>query len=71
MKKDLEKTYPKKDFVKKLRRFAKALESNKPFSISVARNKLHIPKDSVVNIEYEKEKNKCELEFQIKWEDKK
>lgn len=69
MKKDLEKTYPRKDFIKKLRRFAKALESNKPFIISVAGNKLRIPKDALVNIEYEKEKGQAELEFQIKWKD--
>lgn len=64
---DIEKVYPKKDFIKKLRRLADALEADKKFNIQVAGEKLNIPKDAVVNIEHERSKEGEELEFQIKW----
>ena len=64
---DVEKTYTKGEFIKKLRRLAKALEKDKNFSIQVAGEKINIPKNAVINIEHEKEKNKEELEFQISW----
>lgn len=64
---DIEKVYPKKDFIKKLRRLADALEADKKFNIQVAGEKLNIPKDAIVNIEHERSKEGEELEFQIKW----
>jgi amphi-Trp domain-containing protein len=64
---DIEKVYPKKDFIKKLRRLANALEADKKFNIQVAGEKLNIPKDAIVNIEHERSKEGEELEFQIKW----
>ena len=66
-KRDIEKIYTKKEFVKKLRRFADALEKNQKFMIQVAGEKLHIPKDVVINIEHERGKVEEELEFQIRW----
>jgi amphi-Trp domain-containing protein len=65
---DIEKVYPKKDFIKKLRRLADALEKDKQFRIQVAGERINIPKGAVVNIEHEKGKKEEELEFQIKWE---
>ena len=65
---DIEKVYPKKDFIKKLRRLAHALEKDKQFRIQVAGERINIPKGAVVNIEHEKGKKEEELEFQIKWE---
>ncbi|NLC31036.1 MAG: amphi-Trp domain-containing protein [Candidatus Moranbacteria bacterium] len=64
---DIEKVYPKKDFIKKLRRLADALEADKKFNIQVAGERLNIPKDAIVNIEHERSKEGEELEFQIKW----
>jgi len=64
---DLEKVYPRKDFVAKLRRLADALETEKPFSIQVAGERLHIPADACFNIEHEREGGCDELEFQLQW----
>ena len=64
---DLEKTYPRKDFIAKLRRLADALESEKPFAIQVAGERLHIPADVCFNIEHEREGGREELEFQLQW----
>ena len=64
---DLEKTYPRKDFIAKLRRLADALESEKSFSIQVAGERLHIPADVCFNIEHEREGGRDELEFQLLW----
>lgn len=64
---DIEKVYPKKEFIKKLRRLADALEKDKKFTIQVAGEKLNIPKEAIVNIEHERDKGGEELEFQIKW----
>lgn len=64
---DIEKTYTKGEFIKKLRRLADSLEKGVKFSIQVAGDKINIPKDAVINIEHEKKKGGEELEFQIKW----
>lgn len=66
-KRDLEKVYPRKDFVAKLRRLADALESEKAFAIQVAGERLHIPADVCFNIEHEREGGREELEFQLLW----
>ncbi len=65
---DLEKTYPRKNFVEKLRRLADAIEAGKPFTIQVAGERLHIPADARFNIEHEREGNVDEVEFQLRWE---
>ena len=64
---DIEKAYLKVEFIKKLRRFANALEAGKKFSIQIAGEKISVPKDAVINIEHEREKDGEEIEFQIKW----
>jgi amphi-Trp domain-containing protein len=64
---DLEKTYPRKDFVAKLRRLADALEAGKAFTIQVAGERLRIPADALFNIEHEREDNVDEVEFQLRW----
>ena len=66
---DLEKSYPRGQFVAKLRRLADALESSEPFSIQVAGQRLRIPSDAVFNIEHETAAGAHELEFQLKWKD--
>ncbi|MBN1204302.1 MAG: amphi-Trp domain-containing protein [Myxococcaceae bacterium] len=64
---DIEKGYPRKDFVAKLRRLADALEAGKAFPIQVAGERLHIPADAVFNIEHERTAGVDELEFQLRW----
>ena len=61
-KRDIEKSYPRRDFVAKLRRLADAIESNEAFTIQVAGERLRIPASALFNIEHE-------LEFQLKWEE--
>ena len=64
---DLEKVYPRKDFVAKLRRLADALEKGKAFNIQVAGERLNIPADANFNIEHEREGGCEEVEFQLQW----
>ena len=64
---DLERTYSRRQFVEKLRRLADSIESNKPFTIQVAGERLRIPADAVFNIEHEREGDRNELEFQLRW----
>ena len=64
---DIEKAYSKAEFIKKLRRLADALETGKKFSIQIAGEKISVPPDAVINVEYEREKGMEEIEFQIKW----
>ena len=66
-KRDVEKRYPKKQFVRKLRRLANSLEKNRRFNIQVAGERIYVPADAVVNIEHERGKDSEEIEFQIKW----
>lgn len=68
-KRDIEKTYPRRDFVAKLRRLADAIESETAFTIQVAGQRLRIPADSLFNIEHETSGGEHELEFQLKWSD--
>ncbi len=68
---DIEKMYSKTEFVKKLRRLARAIESGKQFSIQIAGQKIYVPKGAIVNIEHEKGTEQEEIEFQIKWKVKK
>lgn len=65
---DIEKTYPRKDFVAKLRRLADAIEAGKAFTIQVAGERLRIPANAHFNIEHEREDGVDELEFQLRWE---
>ena len=64
---DLEKTYPRKEFVAKLRRLADAIEAGEAFTIQVAGERLRIPADALFNIEHEREGGVDELEFQLRW----
>lgn len=64
---DIEKGYPRSQFVAKLRRLADAIESKKAFSIQVAGERLRIPAAAVFNIEHERAGKEEELEFQLKW----
>jgi len=64
---DLERTYPRAQFVAKLRRLADALESESAFTIQVAGARLRVPADTEFNIEHERSGGVDELEFQVRW----
>lgn len=64
---DIEKNYPRQQFIKKLRRLADALEDGRKFKIQIAGEKITIPGHAVVNIEHERGKTAEEIEFQLKW----
>ena len=66
---DLEKTYPRAQFVAKLRRLADAIETGRAFTIQVAGERLRIPADATFNIEHERAGAEHELEFQLRWEE--
>ena len=64
---DIEKNYPAKQFVAKLRRLADCIEQNSRFRIQVAGERVSVPPDAVINIEHEREEGNEEIEFQLKW----
>ena len=64
---DLERTYPRAQFVAKLRRLADSLETGRAFTIQVAGERLRIPSDALFNIEHERSEGEDELEFQLRW----
>jgi len=66
-KRDIEKNYPVKQFVKKLRRLADCIEQGQRFQIQVAGERVSIPATSIINIEHEREGSSEELELQLKW----
>ena len=64
---DIERTYSLAQFVAKLRRLADALETEAPFTIQVAGERLRLPADVAFNIEHERVRGLDELEFQLRW----
>jgi amphi-Trp domain-containing protein len=64
---DIERTYPRAQFVAKLRRLADAVEAGGGFTIQVANERLRIPADAKFNIEHERTGDAHELEFQLRW----
>jgi amphi-Trp domain-containing protein len=64
---DLERTYTRAQFVDKLRRLADAIESEAPFVIQVASERLRVPADAEFTVEHERAEGMQELEFQLRW----
>jgi amphi-Trp domain-containing protein len=64
---DIEKDYPARQFVAKLRRLAECIEDGKPFRIQVAGVRVSIPSNATINIEHERGESEEEIEFQLKW----
>lgn len=64
---DIEKTYPTKDFIAKLRRLADCLENDEAFEIQIAGERIYVPVRATYNIEHERGDGAEEIEFQIKW----
>ena len=65
---DVEKGYPKADFVAKLRRLADAIENGERFEIQIAGERIYVPVRAQFTIEHERSDGEEEIEFQIKWE---
>ncbi len=65
--KDVEKSYPSKGVVAKLRRLADALERGRTFEIQVAGERVRVPPHATVEFEYQREGDDEELEIELKW----
>ena len=65
---DIEKGYPVKQMIAKLRRLADCLEQEKPFQIQISGERITAPARAVCNVEHEREDKSEEIEFQLKWE---
>jgi amphi-Trp domain-containing protein len=66
-KRDLTRTYSRRQFAAKLRRLARCIAAGQPFVIQVAGERLSIPADVTFNIEHERARSGEELEFQLLW----
>ena len=64
---DIEKDYPHRQFVAKLRRLADCIEKGERFRIQVAGERVSVPPHAVINIEHERGSSQEEIEFQIVW----
>lgn len=66
-KRDVEKAYPARQFVTKLRRLADCLEQGQRFRIQVGGERVSISPRAVISIEHERSGEEEELEFQLRW----
>ena len=66
-KRDIEKAYPRKNIVGKLRRLADCIEKDERFRIQIAGERVTVPPLAIINIEHERGKTMEEIEFQLKW----
>ena len=64
---DVERIYSTPDVVAKLRRLADALESETPFRIQIAGERIRVPARAQFSIEHERGDGEEEIEFQLKW----
>jgi amphi-Trp domain-containing protein len=64
---DVEKSYPRQEFISKLRRLADALETGERFDIQIAGERIWVPVRAAYTIEHERGDGEEEIEFQIKW----
>jgi amphi-Trp domain-containing protein len=66
-KRDVEKDYPARQFVAKLRRLADCIEEGKRFRIQIAGERISVPPAATINLEHERGKSNEEVEFQLTW----
>ena len=64
---DIEKNYPARQLVTKLRRLADCIDQDSRFRIQVAGERVSVPPHALINIEHEIEDGREEIEFQLKW----
>lgn len=67
---DIEKNYPPRRFVEKLRRLADAIEAGKPFRIQIAGERITVPAGAAISLEHERSGGAEEVEFQLRWQTK-
>ena len=65
---DVERFYATDQVVAKLRRLADALETDKPFRIQIAGERIRVPARAEFSIEHERGDDEEEIEFQLKWQ---
>ncbi|RZQ64661.1 amphi-Trp domain-containing protein [Amycolatopsis suaedae] len=65
---DVERIYSTADVVAKLRRLADALETETPFRIQIAGERIRVPARAQFSIEHERGDGEEEIEFQLKWD---
>jgi amphi-Trp domain-containing protein len=65
---DIERFYSTAEVVAKLRRLADALESETPFRIQIAGERIRVPARAEFSIEHERGEDEEEIEFQLKWQ---
>ncbi len=68
---DIEKNLTSAQFAAKLRRLADAVEQQKRFVITIAGKRVTVPPFAQPSIEYEREGQTAEIEFQLKWQTEK
>lgn len=64
---DVERDYPRRLFVAKLRRLADCIESGRRLQIQIAGERISIPATATINLEHERSGRAEEVEFQLKW----
>lgn len=64
---DIERDYPPRQLVAKLRRLADCIETGKPFRIQIGGERVAVPAGAVVNIAHERGSDAEEIEFQLTW----
>jgi amphi-Trp domain-containing protein len=64
---DVERIYSTPEVVAKLRRLADALESETPFRIQIAGERIRVPARAQFSVEHERGDGEEEIEFQLKW----
>ncbi len=67
-KRDIERDYPRRQFIAKLRRLADCLEEGKPFRIQIGGERVLISPSAVINVEHERGSSEEEIEFQLTWD---
>ena len=66
LKRDVERDYPRKQFIAKLRRLADCLENDERFRIQVAGERVSVPPGAILSIEHERGSSEEEIELQLK-----
>ena len=66
-KRDIERDYPRKRLIAKLRRLADCLEDDARFRIQIAGERVSVPPTARISLEHERGSSEEEIEFQLKW----
>ena len=67
--KDVMRSYPRQEFVQKIRRFADSVENEETFRITVDGEPIYVPDGAEFSIEHIISDRGHELEFQVIWKD--